>query len=67
MMIRDERYDKCYKLAEVFQEYLIMDGALDYSEAKIKSDAPDEVKKAYEEYKETMKKLHEEEAKSPFM
>lgn len=66
-MLRDERNIRCNKLADIFETYLVMEGARDYSEAKIKEDAPDEVKKAHEEYIKLKKEIREDRVKSPFM
>ena len=45
-MLQDQRNVRCNKLADIFETYLVMEGASDYSEAKIKEDDPDEVKKS---------------------
>lgn len=63
----DKRDNKCNELADIFETYLIMEDALDYSEAKLKEDAPDEVKKAHEEYIKLKKEIYEDRAKLPFI
>lgn len=66
-MIRDQRNIRCNKLADIFETYLVMEGARDYSEAKIKENAPNEVKKAHEEYIKLKKEIREDRAKMPFV
>lgn len=66
-MITDKRNITCNKLADMFEKYLIMDGAMDYSEAQIMEDAPNEVKKAHEEYIKLKKEIRKDRAKMPFV
>jgi hypothetical protein len=63
----NERYIKCGKLLKIFREYMIMDGALDYLEAKLREDAPKSVKDAYDEYVRISNEQIEEKKKSPFI
>lgn len=67
MMIIDERDNKCDELANIFENYLIMKNAFDYSEAKLKEDAPYEVKKAHKEYIKLKKEILKDRAKLPFI
>ena len=66
-MLREQRNIKCNELADMFEPYLLMKGARDYSEAKIKEGAPDEAKKAHEEYIKLKKEIREDKAKMPFI
>lgn len=65
-MVYDKRDVKCNELAKIFEEYLIMDNARDYLEAKLREDAPQNVKDAYSEYLRISNEQFEEQKKSPF-
>lgn len=67
VMVYDERDTKCSKLQKIFREYMIMDGARDYLEAKLREDAPKNVKDAYDEYVRISNEQLEEQKESPFV
>lgn len=67
MMSCDERDIKCHELRKIFREFIIPNSHCDYTEAKLKEDAPDEVKKAHEEYIKLKKEIYEDRAKLPFV
>lgn len=65
-MLRDQRNIKCNELADIFEPYLIMEGARDYSEAKIKEDAPAKVKDAHKEYIKLKEEIRKDRELLPF-
>lgn len=67
MRVCNEKYVKCGELLKIFREYMIMDGARDYLEAKLREDAPKNVKDAYDEYVRISKEQLEEKKESPFI
>lgn len=66
-MLPDKRNIRCNELADIFEPYIIMEGARDYLEATIREDAPQNVKDAHKEYIKIKNKILKDKAKSPFV
>lgn len=67
MMIVDERREITRKLIDIFEPYIVMEGARDYLEATIREDAPQNAKDAHKEYIKITNEILEDKAKSPFL
>ncbi|MCC3870278.1 hypothetical protein [Terrisporobacter mayombei] len=66
-MLHDKRNIRCNELADIFEAYLVMEGARDYCEASIREDAPKNVKDAHKEYIKIKNEILKDKAKSPFV